>query len=96
MIILHKSQSIFGAFNVNTRSLPLNNHKIEDYAPRRIGLHLGTVDYDNTLAVVAGPSGRDDEEVRARIRAGHARSGRNGDGRWVIRKEIRQRHTLGS
>ncbi len=31
----------------------------------RSGSHLGNVDYENTLAVVAAPGRRHDEEVRA-------------------------------
>jgi hypothetical protein len=34
--------------------------------------------------------------LRVTIGAIHADSGRNGDGRWVIRSEIRGRHTIGS
>jgi hypothetical protein len=34
--------------------------------------------------------------LKVTIGASRADSGRNGDGRWVIRREIRRRHTLGS
>ena len=76
--------------------IAINWSKIEDCAPRSSGLHLGNVVYDNTLAAIADPGRRRDEEVRAAIGANPARSGRSGDDRWVIRKKIRQKHTLGS
>jgi hypothetical protein len=34
--------------------------------------------------------------LKVTIGASHADSGRNGDGRWVIRREIRRTHTHGS
>ena len=84
--------------------------------PQEAGLHLGIVDHDDTLAVVAIRDWRDHEEVsllkvlkmpykrpahrtsarRRRLERALHVGGRNGDDRWVIRKKIRQRHTLGS
>jgi len=52
-------------------------------APRRSGLHLDNVDYDNALA--AGQQLERSLHVREEW----------GD-RWVIRRKIRQRHILGS
>ncbi len=70
MTILHRSQSIFGIFLDHLFVLSFQMHvdwpfiiKSKIVAPRRSGLHLCNIDYDNTLAVVADPNRRDDEEA---------------------------------
>jgi hypothetical protein len=52
-------------------------------ASMRGGLYLDTVEYDDALVVISAWAIKAD-------------SARNGDRRWVIRRRIRQRHTLGS
>jgi hypothetical protein len=60
--MLQRSQTIFGAFNVDNRPFLIHWSVIDGRAPRRSGLHLGTVEYENALAV-ASPNRRDDEEL---------------------------------
>jgi hypothetical protein len=42
---------------------PLTIHTLKIVHPRRSGLHLGNVDYVNTLKVVAAPKRRGGEEA---------------------------------
>jgi len=76
MTIIHKLQTIllekpfsehFVVLHFSERLL-LPIIWVDDFvAPRRSGLHLGNVEYDNTLAVLSAPGRRNDEEAYERL-----------------------------